>query len=318
MNPIVSNIRQYGRAISLLTDGVFRPYPVQSDPSDLSCVPFFIVSSGRSGSTLLRAIVSQHPTICVPPESHVLGHVTRKFKQWFRFLPWEYVVRLVISEFQVQFPGFGFWQIDVVNFYRLALNMPRQQRSLAKLIDIFYMYYAKEKKPEATRWGDKSIGNALFLPRIDELYPNARYIHIVRDGRDVSASLVAADTTPVKDVGRAANYWLRSVTQARLFGARLDDTRYLEIFYEDLVREPEPVVQRVYKFLDLDYRPIALQFWQNVDSLRDANREIHINLKKPINENSIGKWRSQLSEKEQSVLQNTLRHKLLELNYSVD
>lgn len=312
------SFKQYGNTISRLIKGISRPYAVQCKSSDLSCVPFFIVSSGRSGSTLLRAIINQHPKVCIPPESHVLGHVTRKFKLWIRFLPWEYVVRLVISEFQIQFPGFGFWELDLFKFYPIALKLPREKRSLAKLIDIFYMYYVKEKKPEAIRWGDKSIGNALFLPLIDELYPNARYILIIRDGRDVSASLVAADTTPVKDVGQAANYWLRSVTQARLFGARLDDSRYMEIFYEDLVRQPEHVVQRLYDFLGLDYIPEALQFWQNVDSLRDANREIHKNLRNPINENSIGKWRRQLSQEEQSVLQNMLRDKLLELHYSVD
>lgn len=315
---VSTTFKQYGTAVSRLVKGISKPYPVQCRASDLSCVPFIIVSSGRSGSTLLRAIINQHPTVCVPPESHVLGHVTRKFKLWFRYLPWEYVVRLVISEFQIQFPGFGFWGLDLFKFYPSALKLPKEQRSLAKLIDIFYTYYIQEKKPEATRWGDKSIGNAVFLPLIDELYPNAQYITIIRDGRDVSASLVAADTTPVNDVGDAANYWLRSVTLTRQFGARLDKSRYLEVFYEDLVKKPKIVIQRLYDFLGLEYNNDALQFWQNVDSLRDANREIHKNLKKPINENSIGKWRRQLSQEEQSVLQNKLRHKLLELNYSVD
>lgn len=315
---ILSNTMQYQKAASRLIKGIVKPYPIKSKSSELSCVPFIIVSSGRSGSTLVRAIINQHPTVCVPPESHVLGPVTKTFKSMYRFLTWEYVVRLVISRFQIQFPGFGFWELDLFKFYSIALNLPQEQRSLAKLIDIFYMYYANNKKPEATRWGDKSIGNALYLPLIGELYPDAQYIHIIRDGRDVSASLVTADTTPVSDIGRAANYWIKSVTRARLFGARLDDTRYLEIFYEDLVRRPEPVVQRLYDFLDLDYSPDALQFWRNVDSLGDANREIHKNLKNPISEDSIGKWRRQLGQEEQSVLQNTLRQKLLELNYSVD
>ncbi|NIR53069.1 sulfotransferase [candidate division KSB1 bacterium] len=317
-NSILSNFKQYSRAGSRLIKGISRPYPVQSDPADISCVPFFIISSGRSGSTLLRAIINQHPSVCIPPESHVLGHVIRKFKSWIRFLPWEYVVRLVISEFQIKYPGFGFWELDLFRFYPIALKLPKERRSLAKVIDIFYRFYVQEKKPTATRWGDKSIANAFFLPLIDELYPNARYVLLIRDGRDVSVSLVAADTTPVTDVGRAADYWLRSVTQARRFLARLDSSRYLEIFYENLVQRPEPVVERLYDFLGLDYIPEALQFWRNVDSLSDANREIHKNLRKPINMNSIGKWRKQLSQEGQSVLQNILQDKLVELNYPID
>lgn len=312
------SLKQYGIAAAQLLRGISKPYPVQSNESDLSCAPFFIISSGRSGSTLLRAIISQHPAVCVPPESHILGQITRRFKLCYRFLPWDYVVRLVISEFQVQSPGFGFWQLDLFKFYPIALKLPKEQRSLAKLIDIFYMYYMQEKKPEATRWGDKSIRNAFFLDLIDEVYPNARYIHLIRDGRDVSVSLVAADTTPVKDVEVAAKYWLRSVTQGRLFGAKLDNTRYLEVFYEDLVGKPESVVKRIYNFLDLDFSPEAFQFRKNLDSLGDAHREIHKNLKNPINENSIGKWRKKLDHEEQQVVQNQLRDKLLELNYSVD
>ncbi|MCZ6820494.1 MAG: sulfotransferase [Calditrichaeota bacterium] len=291
---------------------------MQSDSSELSCVPFFILSAGRSGSTLLRALINQHPAICLPPESHVLGRVTKKFKSWYRFLPWEYVVRLVISEFQIQYPGFGFWKLDLFNFFPTALRMPERERSLAKLIDLFYMYYAQEKKPEATGWGDKSIGNALFVSRIDELYPNARYILIIRDGRDVAASHVAADTILHTNLEIAAKYWSKSVTAARNFGAKIDNSRFLEISYEDLVQQPEPVVQRLYQFLDLDYTPTALQFWNNVDSLADANREIHKNLRKPINDNSIGKWRQQLNQEEQTFVQNVLKDKLIELNYTVD
>ena len=295
-----------------------RPYPVQSSASELSCQPFFIITSGRSGSTLLRAILNRDPSICIPPESHVLGQVTRKFKRCFRFLPWEYVVRLVVSEFQIQVPGFGFWDLNMHGLYRIALELPREQRSLARLIDLIYVHYAQDKKPQATRWGDKSIRNALFLPLIDQLYPDARYIVLIRDGRDVAVSLVAADTTPVTDVERAADYWMRSVTKARRFAARLDDSRRLELFYEDLVREPEPAVRRVYEFLDLAFSPRALHITDSLDSLGDANREIHRNLAKPINADSIGKWRRALSAEKQSVLQAMLKDKLLELDYSVD
>lgn len=295
-----------------------RPYPVQSRASDLSCRPFFIVTAGRSGSTLLRAIINQDPTVIVPPESHVLGQLTRKFKRCFRFLPWEYVVRLVISEFEMQDPGFSFWKLDMQKFYPRALALPRRQRSLAKLVDMVYVYYLEDKKPEASRWGDKSIRNALYLPQIDSLFPDARYVVLIRDGRDVALSLVKADTTTVTDVERAADYWLRSVTKARRFAQRLDPSRHLEIFYEDLVSEPEPVVRRLYEFLDLEFGPEALEFAGNVDSLGDANRQIHRNLKKPISTASVGKWRRELSEEKRSAVEALLRDELLELDYAVD
>lgn len=295
-----------------------KPYPVRRRGDGVSCEPFFIITAGRSGSTLLRAIINQDPTVCIPPESHVLGPLTRKFRRCFRFLPWEYVVRLVGSEFQSKVPGFGFWQLDMHPFYAKALGLPEEERSLARLIDLLYVHYLEDKKPRATRWGDKSLSNAFHLPMLEQLYPAARYVLLIRDGRDVAVSLVAADTTPVTEVSRAAHYWERSVTNAHRFVAGLDAQKHMEVRYEELVRQPETIAARVYDFLGIPFDPSVLQVSDSVDTLGDANRPIHRNLRRPINADSIGKWRQALPPDEQAALQKQLGRKLLELGYGLD
>jgi hypothetical protein len=295
-----------------------KPCPVRVADDDGGCEPFFIVTAGRSGSTLLRAIINRDPSLCIPPESHVLGPVSRKFKRCFRFLPWEYVVRAVGSEFESRVPGFGFWKLDMHPYYARALALAPEQRSLAKLIDLVYVQYLEQKKPGASRWGDKTIGNAMFLPSIDQLFPTARYILLIRDGRDAAVSLVAADTTPVTDLGRAADYWVRSVTLSRAFVAGLHPARHLEVRYEDLVREPERVVERVYDFLGVPFRAEVLDVSETIAQLGDADREIHRGLRRPINTDSIGKWRRALDRTQQEALQRQIAAKLHELGYATD
>ena len=301
-----------------LAQGAVSPFALQSKSGTLSCVPFFIISSGRSGSTLLRAIICQHTDVCIPPESHVIGKVAANFKKYYRYLPWEYVVRLVISEFQIQYPGFTFWKIHLCEFYHAALNIPPQERCLAKLIDDFYCYYRRKQKPDATRWGDKSLRNATQLPWISKLFPNAQYIHIIRDGRDVALSLVAADAVGVNDLGVAAEHWKKSVQSARRFGQMLDKSRYLEIRYEKLAMNPEGEIRRVYEFLGYDYSSDALQFNKNIKQLGDTSRPLHSNLQKPVNTESIGRWRKQLNEQEKELLNRRLKALLVEINYSLD
>lgn len=304
-----------GRAGYRLLRGVAAPVPIRTSNSSLSCTPFFIITSGRSGSTLLRSILMQHPTINIPPECKILGQVIYNFKQEYRFLSWPNVVRLVMSEIQ-NLPEFAYWELDLTDFYPIALEVAKPERSLAKLIDSLYQYYAQVKKPGATYWGEKSPQNVYCLYALEQVFPGAKYIHLIRDGRDVVASIVKAEFN--SDIDMIGHHWLKSIKNARNFGARIRRDRYHEMFYEELVQEPEPVIQQVCRFLGLDYLPEMLQFWQNVESLGDTKLKHHQNLKKPINPNSIGKWRSQLSREEKAILQKRLGPKLQELNYPLD
>ncbi len=299
---------------AVLLKGFIRRFPLRGKQPELSCRPFFIIGSGRSGNTLLRAIINQHTDICIPPESYVLGRVIRNY-QFFSFLPWPLLTRIVISEFE-SFHQFHTWEINLRDFYQVALNLPEEKRNLAKLLDLFYMYYAEIKCPGATRWGDKTPTNTFFVPLINKVFPEAKYIHIIRDGRDVVSSYLAAKL--YSDTKEASSRWLRSVVAAQSFGAKIGTTRYLEVFYEDLVRQPVTVIQSVCDFLEIDFKPDMLRFWENAASLGDTKIDHHKNLFNPINQNSIGKWQQSLSHEDQLLVEKMLEDKLTELNYLIE
>lgn len=277
----------------------------------LSCIPFFIIGSGRSGNTLLRAMLMQHADIVIPPESKVLPNVIRKFHR-YRFLPWSDLVQLVIAEFERPKP-FSTWQIDFRDFRRRALSFGKEERSLAILLDRLYMFYGEKKRPSAVRWGDKTPVNTLRIEKLNWVFPHARFVHMIRDGRDVVSSTIEFGMHST--VEEAASRWLASVERAQRAGRKMGPERYLEIRYEHLALEPAQTLQRVSAFLDLEYLPEMLDFWKSVDELGDAHFPFHANLGKPVNPESIGSWRQRLGAREQEVVQRLLGPKLVDLGY---
>lgn len=299
--------------LALMGKGLLRRARLRGRPESLSCNPFFVIGSGRSGNTLLRAILTAHPALAIPPESYVLGRAIRHYR-FYSFLPWELLARLVITEFE-SFEQFPTWEIEVQPFYATALTLPAEKRHLAGLLDAFYSYYAQARFPGATRWGDKTPANTFQVKLIDQVFPQAQYLHMVRDGRDAVASYLTAGL--YHDPEEACRRWLRSVEIAQQFGARLEPGRYLEVTYEDLVRTPQATTQAVCHFLGVDFRPEMLEFWRTTDTLGDTKLAHHSNLRNPINEKSIGKWRRDLPPETRQYIETRLEAKLRALNYPI-
>jgi hypothetical protein len=114
-----SRLRPFFQSIK----GVLAPLPLTSPPERLSCRPFFIISTGRSGSTLLRAILNAHPTLCIPPESHRLGQIVQGFNNRFRYQAWDLLPSLAAAEFQKS-RGFAYWNLDLTGFFQRAKKIP--------------------------------------------------------------------------------------------------------------------------------------------------------------------------------------------------
>jgi hypothetical protein len=111
------------------------------------------------------------------------------------------------------------------------------------------------------RWADKDPSNTLLLPFVDRLFPDAQYIHLLRDGHDVVAS--HRDRWGYRSGARAARgAWKRYVEAARAFGASLPPGRFHELRYERLVEDPEAELRTLVDFLGEDWDPAMLAFDQ--------------------------------------------------------
>ncbi|WP_181346817.1 sulfotransferase [Thalassobacillus sp. CUG 92003] len=273
--------------------------------------PFFIVGSGRSGNTLLRTMLTKKDDIVIPPESFVLGEAIRKFKM-YRHMEWPDLCGVFCAVFE-RHHGFPRWGIDLREFYKEAIQFEPKHRNLEYLVHAFYSFYGSQKKPEATRWGDKTPINTFSLKLINNVFKDSQFVHIIRDGRDVVNSYVKAGL--YEDVQGAAERWNRSIHIAREFGEKVGPDRYHEVYYEDLVREPEREIKAICTFLNIDYTPEMLDNTKGVQDLGDTYLSHHTNLHVPINENSIGKWRNELSAEQRASVQYHCQELLNKLGY---
>ncbi len=274
--------------------------------------PFFIVGAGRSGTTLLRRILMAHPEVHIPPESHgALSQVVKKHAR-YRGMDWQDLVSIVLGEF-LSLERFFLWEIDLSPLFLELKNLPRQERSLACIVDAIYRHHLKQYKPEAGRWGDKTPMYILRLKWIHRLFPEAQYINLIRDGRDVVASYLRAGLFP--DVGQAARRWVWAVRQATRYARKWPSDKFLSLRYEALVNHPESEIQKVCRFLRLEYQPGMLERVQP-GVLGDAHVPHHQRVQQTIDARSIGRWKETLREDEVQAAEQIMGKWLVRLGYS--
>jgi len=207
----------------------------------------FVVGCSRSGTTLLRLMLDGHPSLAVPDESHFIVSVHRSHAA--RRDPQLALHRALRHE------RFLRWGLDRSLVCELAAVAPPRSYSEAMAL-IFAAYAQREGKP---RWGDKTPPYATKLPLLSALFPTAQFIHLIRDGREVAASLFAhrwGPTTPIA----CASYWRAQVGAARRDGLALGPERYQEVRLEQLIAEPERVLREICKFIGEPYSPLMLGY----------------------------------------------------------
>jgi Sulfotransferase family len=288
-------------------------WPVRSATHGLPSRPFFIIGNPRSGTTLLRSILSYHPEVFIPPENGALGRMIRAFGT-NRCHPWIAVVAAVLEEFRRGY-AFPYWKVDLEEVQYAAEALPVEEQTLAWLINLIYLQYGSIHAPGKKRWGDKTAGNSSYLKKIDLVFPEALYIHAVRDGRDSIVSNVKAGFA--KSYVRAAYTWKDNIRNCRRFGRKLrSQNRFFEYRYEDLISAPEKTVFAVCHFLGLEPTATMLRYQGVNTHLPDVfTISHHRNVTKPIFHDSIGTWKTQLPKSEMPSVLKTIRKELALFGY---
>jgi hypothetical protein len=210
--------------------------------------PFpFIVGCGRSGSTLLRAMCDGHPDLAVPPESHFVVQLAPHGRFANRPLDARaFVEQLGASD------RFRLWEIErEVLTEAFAASPPKDYPQAVR--QVFGLWASTRGKP---RYADKTPVYVLHMRELARLFPEAAFVHLVRDGRDVACSFLElgwADT-----IEEAAMHWRLRVTRGRRAGRTLPAGRYLELRYEDLVQDPGAQLRALCATIELPFSPAML------------------------------------------------------------
>jgi|SRR2546426_4546034 len=272
--------------------------------------PFFIVGSGRSGTTLLRALLEAHPALHVPPETYVLGDVVREYQR-YRRLPWHIVLRLVMGALEYD-PRWEAVDLTLGSVFRHLSTAPPAACSLAAALDAVYRAHIARHKPSAVRWGDKNPANTFALPGLRAVFPDLQVLHIVRDGRDVVRSYLQFSQ---RSLTHFAEHWVRAVTSAQAFGAE-HGSQYFELRYEELVRRPRVTLEGVTAFLGVALDERMLRHHELDLNLRDVDRYDHLKgVREPIYTKSIGGWEKAFDARQIAELERTLGPTLAGLGY---
>ena len=257
--------------------------------------PVFVVGCGRSGTTMLRLMLDVHPDLAIPSETHVIPSLwrqRRRFETDGRFDAAKLTDHL-LHEFRIER-----WEIPEATIRRRvdALTEP----TYASVWEAFFKAYADHQGKR--RWGDKTPAYVIDIPLLSELFPTARFVHLVRDGRDVSQSLVESDMFPDRLV-KAAEYWSILVRKGREFGTALEPGRYLETRYEELVADPEPELRRICDFLDLSFQPAMLAFHERADEkIGEDPRKLHESVHKPAT-TGLRSWERDMDPRDVAVVE---------------
>jgi hypothetical protein len=193
----------------------------------------------------------------------------------------------------------------------------------------FYaLYAARQGKP---RWGDKTPMYVRRLADVERVLPEAHFVHLIRDGRDVALSV--RDTWAGRDspIPAQARRWRKDVNRGRSSGRRR--SRYLELRFEDLVRDPEEELRRICRFCDLRYADDMLLYHETAQARlaelgdkvlaggRRARREdrlaIHALTGSPPEPQRAGRWRREMSPEELAGFEAVAGGLLAELGYEL-
>lgn len=222
--------------------------------------PIFVVGSGRSGTTILdRALGEHRDLVSFPFEPQVFArsdasHGLFEYIRGTAEDPSDYLWGRY--RFKSRQKEYGFCQWIPEDQYRVlvdrlvdgSLNPPE---AICRFFDSLYTPYLEAHG--AKTWIDSSPVNGRFIPEILSVFPNAIFIHIIRDGRNVAKSLARLGWKG-GTFESGADFWFEQVTETRSLGSGAPDS-YIELSFDDLVSRPADVLSELTSFIGVPYEP---------------------------------------------------------------
>lgn len=259
----------------------------------------FVVGVMRSGTTLLRLMLDAHPELAVPSETRFFPALNPLVNKKTA-TPYDVVS---ILESINTWPDFELEAEDLLqNMTARGINTP------GAALRMFYQSYAQ--RFNKLRWGDKTPYYNLHMDQISLLIPEARFIHIIRDGRDVALSTKGLWFDLGKNIEEIAVNWMNRIRQTRQLAQLVP--HYIELRYEDLISAPEQTLRKICKFIHLPFSPLMLEYHHTAKDRLDefktrysTNGEILVSKERrmsafalastPPQKSRIERWRNELT-----------------------
>lgn len=276
--------------------------------------PIFIVGANRSGTTLLRLILNAHSNIGIPEEIVYFGSTMAgvPIEQWkapqVSDARWTEFVSAFIDDKCSVLEG-------------IDLDRVKQEIVQSGKKDFSYPYslvletWAKHHQKK--RWGEKTPGNLFYADVLLEMYPDARFIHLVRDPRAGVSSMMKTDFFP-DDIAFNAMSRRKYMRKGRgILDASVPAEQRLMLRYEDIVTSPETTIRAICHFLGEQFEPAMLSFYK--DSSRymkeAASTSFNKAATKPISAEMLDKWKKHLTSGQVAMVEAICNKEIKEFGY---
>jgi hypothetical protein len=263
-----------------------------------SFAPIVIGGCGRSGTTLLRMMLDSHRRLCCGPESSLFRR------------------RAIDAD----------WLADRFGFARPEVRALRGAAgSRAAFIEAFAG--ACMQRAGKARWAEKTPRNIGRIGEIFRVFPASRFVHVLRDGRDVACSLRTHPRHRVVDgrlvptgirrpIAGCARRWVRDIEGSRRWWG---DARFHTVRYEDLVRSPRPLLERLMVFLGEDWDEAMLAHAAVDSPFRDATRFAqNPEALGALSTAAVSRWQRDMDDHDRRVFKRIAGPLLIELGYAAD
>ncbi len=281
--------------------------------------PFpFVVGMNRSGTTLLRMMLDAHPQLTIPPETHFVPDLIRAVRKGDGTPE----AALAAMKGHREWEDFDFSDAEALTWLRAAPG------DAGESVRGFYRAYAaRQGKP---RWGEKTPRYVTKMRQIQRSLPEARFVHVIRDGRDVALSVLDRTVRDI-DAPHVAKRWMGKIEKAREDAPKL--RHYGEVRYEDLITDTEPTLRRVCELIDLEFDSVMLAYHErSSDRLSEMARALpaderyadlsverrmatHAMTTKPPDTDRVSRWKRQMSEADRVAFEEVAGGMLSELGY---
>jgi len=272
--------------------------------------PVFVVGCPRSGTTLFRTMLSAHRSIAIPPETRYLMGMYWRRSQIGDLRRREVRAQLasaIVDDPESRFRVLG---LDAEQVRAEILDGPP---TLGSAFGIVFRDYAQLfGKP---RWGDKRPAYYAFMDELDHLFPDAQFIHLIRDPRACVESLKRQEWYP-DEAAPCVAAWVHAVRSASRSGRKLGPRRYLEVIYEELVSEPEKVSRRICDFLDEPFDEQMCKPELIADKVNPAHYQQRGQIQQGVNTASVEAWATRLPPDEIALIDRVARRWMKRYGYA--
>lgn len=286
----------------------------------------FILGNPRSGTSLFRLMLNSHSMINATPECGFLHWWYKKYADWDLSCVTSNRLDEYISDLESS-KRIEDWKMDYAQLKEKIVQ--ENPDNYAKLGEIVYVFYGEQKGKKAKVIADKNNYYINHFNDLNEIWPDAKYILVIRDGRDVACSYLNIETlvtnSPYKpklstDIKTIAKEWLTNNQNVLSFLESLNNNQFMVIRYEDFVTNSELYLTKVCNFLGLNFESNMLNYY--IKNAKEQDEPLSSldwkkkTLEKPDKDN-IGKYKMELEKQSIEEFNTTATDLLQKFNYEI-